>query len=98
MKLKHLLDEAIEVLENDLECELYKARECCCKEVPDCIVHEIREALDAIEDALCIKKMMGWAHDAHGHPHDHDHGDFHGHDHMAHSGHEGNPHPHKNPY
>ena len=68
-RLKRLIDEAIEVLECDLECEIHKAKNCCGGEVPDCIVHEIREALDALEDAFCLKKHLGWSCDKH---HDHD--------------------------
>ena len=58
-RLKHLVNEAIEVLECDLMYELKKAG-CCHGEVHDCIIHEIRETVDALEDCICIKHYCGW--------------------------------------
>ena len=62
MKLHKLVDEAIEVLEHDLACELRKAEAHQCKHGQDwdCMIHEIRETCDALEDCICIKHYMGW--------------------------------------
>lgn len=52
--LRHLLDEALMISIDELECEVDEAKSCHRHE------HEIHEAVDTIKDIICIKRYCGW--------------------------------------
>jgi len=67
-KMKELVKDAIHVLEADLEMNLRIAHNHGTR-VPHGVIHNIREDLDALEDAACIQDRMGWQdHASHNNP------------------------------
>jgi hypothetical protein len=60
-RLSDVVDRACTVLIDDLELELEKLKSCHhMNPCHDAMIHEVRETLDALGDAIHIKYHMGW--------------------------------------
>lgn len=69
-RLNSVVDEAIKVLVDDLEHELKAIETHPGHQLHDAMIHEVRETITALSEAIHIKYHMGWIEkEQHSNPH-----------------------------